>query len=86
MKNQPPPVAYDKLKCFLFNARLGNLERVVATLLVCFLPASNFVVLASHIDLALDVGVFVLFFVFVFREESAVFFSHIIDLVGVILR
>jgi hypothetical protein len=86
MKNQPPPVAYDKLECFLFNARFGNFERVVGTLLVSLLPSSNLVVLASHIDLAFDVGVLVLFFVFVFREESAVFFIHIIDLVCVILQ
>ena len=86
MKNQPPPVAYDKLKCLFFDARFGNLERVVATLLVGLLPASNFVILASYIDLALDVGVLVLFFVFVFRDESAVFFIHMIVLVGVILQ
>ena len=86
MKNQPPPVAYDKLKCLFFDARFGNLERVVATLLVGLLPASNLVVLAVDIDLTLHIWVFLLFFVFVFTEESAVFFSHIIDLVGVILR
>ena len=86
MKNQPPPVAYDKLECFLFNARFGNFERVVGTLLVSLLPASNLVVLAVDIDFTLHIWVFLLFFVFVFTEESAVFFSHIIDLVGVTLQ
>lgn len=75
-----------KLECLFLLSGFGNLERVVATLLVCFLPASKVVILAFDIDLPLDVGVFFFLLELVFREESAVFFSHIIDLVGVILQ